>query len=160
MSITLTTQDQTVKDMVANQLASDPELDATLVGVSTKDGIVTLSGYVDTYAAKLAAERAARRVYGVKGIANELEVKLAVERIDPDIAKAAVDALRNRIDVPLGVTVTVRNGVISLADVESDGSRVILSGTVSSWMEKNEAQRAAWRAAGVTSVANRITVVP
>jgi osmotically-inducible protein OsmY len=208
-----------VKDLVVGQLTSDPEFDATLVGVSAKDGIVTLSGYVETYAAKLAAERAARRVYGVAGVANELEVKLAIECIDPDIARAAVEALRNRIDVPLGVTVTVRNGVISLAGtvewmyqkmsaeravkylrgvkgvfnhivvkptiapkdiqkritealhrhadidarrihVESEGNTVILSGTVSSWMEKDEAQRAAWRAPGITAVENRINVVP
>jgi osmotically-inducible protein OsmY len=219
MSITLTTHDHMVKDLVVGQLTSDPEFDATLVGVSAKDGIVTLSGYVETYAAKLAAERAARRVYGVAGVANELEVKLAIECIDPDIARAAVEALRNRIDVPLGVTVTVRNGVISLAGtvewmyqkmsaeravkylrgvkgvfnhivvkptiapkdiqkritealhrhadidarrihVESEGNTVILSGTVSSWMEKDEAQRAAWRAPGITAVENRINVVP
>lgn len=219
MSTTLTMVDERLKTTVMNQLAWDPEVDASLIGVSAKEGIVALSGYVDTYAGKLAAERTARRVYGVKAVANELEVKLAVGRIDPDIAQDALAALKNRIDVPLGIGVTVRDGYITLtgqvewmfqklsaeravkylrgvrgvlnyitlkpavsptdvqkritealqrlADldarrihVEVEGPKVILMGTVGSWMEKNEAQRAAWRAPGVVTVDNRINVVP
>jgi osmotically-inducible protein OsmY len=219
MSTTLTIIDQRLKDSVAHQLEWDPALDASMVGVTAQDGVVTLTGYVDTYAAKLAAERSARHVFGVKAVANKLEVKLASERIDPDIAKDALDALKNRIDVPLGVSVTVRDGFITLggtvewmyqkmgaeravkylrgvrgvfnqialkpsvspkdvqkritdalhrhADidarrihVEAEGAKVILSGTVRSWIEKDEAQRAAWAAPGVITVDNRIAVVP
>jgi len=219
MSTTLTMLDEQLRMTVMNQLAWDPEVDASLVGVTAKDGIVTLSGYVDTYAGKLAAERAARRVYGVKAVANELEVKRSMARIDPDIAKDALDALKNRVDVPLGIGIAVRDGYVTLtgavewmfqklsaeravkyirgvrgvlnyitlkptvspkdvqkrisealhrhADidarrihVDAEGSKVILSGTVRSWMEKDEAQRAAWRAPGVVLVENRINVVP
>jgi osmotically-inducible protein OsmY len=219
MSTTLTMVDERLKNTVWNQLAWDPEIDASLIGVTARDGIVTLSGYVDTYAAKLVAERVARRVYGVKAVANEVEVKLAAEPIDPDIARAALVALKHRIDVPLGIGVTVRDGFITLngsvewmyqkaaaeravkylrgvrgvfnniavkpevsptdvhkritsalhdhADIDARriqvevvGSRIVLSGNVRSWMEKDEAQRAAWRAPGVSAVDNRINVVP
>ena len=219
MSTTLTTPEQGLRDIVMRQLAWDPQVDATMIGVTNKEGIVTLTGYVDTYAARLAAERSARKVYGVKAVVNELVVKLAEERIDPDIAKDALHALANRVDVPLGITVTVRDGHIALggrvqwnyqrvsaeravkylrgvrgvfnnivvapvvspkdvetrildalrrlADVDArrvhvaaEGPRVILSGFVRSWNEREEAERAAWTAPGVSKVDNRIAVIP
>jgi len=219
MSTTLTLRDERLKATVTSQLEWDPQVDASLIGVTAKEGIVTLSGYVDTYAAKLAAERAARRVYGVKAIANELDVTLTHNQIDPQVAQSALDALKRRVDVPLGIGITVRDGVLTLtgsvewmfqkaaaehavkylrgvrgvynnitvaprisphdvqkkvtealhrhADldarrihIEAEGSKVILSGSVRSWIEKDEAQRAAWHAPGVAAVDNRICVVP
>jgi osmotically-inducible protein OsmY len=150
MSTTLTMFDERLKTTVMNQLGWDPEVDASLVGVSAKDGVVTLTGYVETYAAKLAAERAVRRVYGVNAVAND-----------------ALEALKNHIDVPLGLAVTVRNGFITLTGsaewmyqkMAAERAVKYLRG-VRSWMEKDEAQRAAWGAPGVTAVDNRIGVVP
>lgn len=69
MSTTMTSAEQWLRDSVGRQLNADPSFDASMIGVTSSDGVVTLSGYVDTYFARLAAERAARRVYGVKAVA-------------------------------------------------------------------------------------------
>jgi osmotically-inducible protein OsmY len=148
MTTTLSTHDQALRESVLKQLTWSPEFDATKVAVSSENGIVTLSGFVETYAAKLAAERTARRVYGVKAVANELEVRLAQDRIDPDIARDALHALQNRVDVPLGITVTVRNGHLSL------------NGSVEWMFQKVAAERAVKYLRGVKGVANLITIKP
>ena len=148
MTLTLSTQEQRLRDNVLRQLEWDPQFDASRTGVTVKEGIVTLSGYVDTYAAKLAAERCARKVYAVQGVANELQVALAEERIDPDLAHDAVAALKSRVDVPPGVEVTVRNGVISL------------SGSVAWMYQKAAAERAVKYLRGIRGVMNHITVKP
>jgi osmotically-inducible protein OsmY len=79
--------DSRTRDMVTSQLEWDPQVDASAIGVAAKDGTVTLTGYVDTYAGKLAAERAAKRVRGVRAVANEIEVRLKLDRTDADIAR-------------------------------------------------------------------------
>jgi osmotically-inducible protein OsmY len=148
MTTTITTADQILRDAVTRHLAWEPDFDASMIGVSTQDGIVTLSGYVETYAAKLAAERAARKLYGVKAIANELDVRLAHDRIDPDIAKDAVEALKSHVEVPHGVTVTVRDGHVTLA------------GTVEWMFQRVAAERAVKYLRGVRGVFNQITIKP
>lgn len=85
MSTIATAADESLRDSVLSQLAWNAEIDASMIGVTAQDGVVSLTGFVKTYAAKLAAERTARRVYGVKAVANDLQVKLAVDRIDPEI---------------------------------------------------------------------------
>ena len=148
MTLTLTTQEQRLRDNILHQLEWDPQVDASGVGVTVKDGIATLSGYVDTYAAKLGCERCARKVYGVQGVANELQVALAEERTDPDLAHDAVIALKNRVDVPPGLEVTVRNGMITL-------------GGMVPWMyQKQSAERAVQYLKGVRGVINNIKIKP
>ncbi len=190
------------------------------IGVAVKDRVVTLTGYVDAYTKRWAAEDAARRVRGIKAVANEIEVRLpsSSERTDADIAAAAVSGLEwDAILSTEKVKVTVSKGWVTLdgevewqyqkADAERvvrrlkgvkgvtnlitvkptvspsdlkkkieqaltrsvqedadsiqlevNGGTVILKGKVRSYLEKKEAERAAWLAPGVTSVDNRITI--
>jgi osmotically-inducible protein OsmY len=113
-TISLTDVDVRVRDHVRRQLDWDPEVDASGIGVAAKTGVVTLTGYIDTYAAKLAAERAVKRVRGVKGVANDLEVRLKIGRTDADIARDAVRALELRGTVPETIQVAVHDGHITL----------------------------------------------
>jgi osmotically-inducible protein OsmY len=97
------TNEQLQKDVQA-ELKWEPSLDEASIGVGAHDAIVTLSGQVGTYSEKLAAEKAAKRVSGVRGVANEITVELpsSKERDDTDIARAAVRALHWRSGVPSG----------------------------------------------------------
>src|SRR5678815_1129428 len=89
----LTPTDLRTRDRVMQQFAWDTQFDASTVGVTAHDGVVTLTGFIDTYAGKLAAERAAKRVRGVRAVANDIQVRLRLDRTDPDIAADAARAL-------------------------------------------------------------------
>lgn len=209
------------KDIIA-ELKWEPSLRDDDIAVSVRDGVVTLAGFTDSYVDRWKAEQVASKVKGVKAIANDIEVKLpsSSTRPDPDIARAALDALRWNISVPHDrIKVKVEKGWVTLegdvdwyyqkeaaersvryltgvrgvsnlmtlrarpvpADikqkikdalqrgaefdaehitVEMDGSKVILRGTVRSFAEMQDAERAARNAHGVTEVENRLTVDP
>ena len=82
--------DSELRRNVEKELEWDPAIDERRIGVAVIDGVVTLTGEVTTYSEKWKAERTVERVAGVRGVANELEVRLLGDRIDTDIAKAAV----------------------------------------------------------------------
>jgi osmotically-inducible protein OsmY len=102
---------------VLDELKWEPSVDAAHLGVAVKDGIVTLTGHVASYAQKYAAERAAKRVLGVRAVANELDVKLpgSSRRTHEDIAAAAVSALKSNLSIPSNqIKVLVSDGVVKL----------------------------------------------
>jgi osmotically-inducible protein OsmY len=142
----LTEIDIRIRDAVLRQVEWDPSVDASAVGVAAQDGVVTLTGHIDTYSGKLAAERAAKRVRGVRGVANDLEVRLMLDRTDTDIARDAVHALALRGTVPDGVQVIVHGG------------HVTLTGKVSWMFQKRDAERAVRHVRGVRGVLNHIDI--
>jgi osmotically-inducible protein OsmY len=216
------TNDELQKDVMA-EIKWDPQLESvhTQIGVASNDGVITLSGVVDSYGQKMAAEKAAQRVYGVKVVASDLEVRLAgwAAKNDTEIAEAVRNALKwnsavneDRIEVKVdngwvtldgevqwryekisaqhnveslvgvrGVTNTIRikqkpidtkeiRNKIAAAfhrsaaldanaiKLEISGGRVTLTGTVSSWAEKESAEQIAWKSPGVLVVDNRIEI--
>ena len=148
MSTTLTDKDVRVRDAVQQQLEWDPAFDASGIGVTAHDGAVTLTGSIGTYAGKLAAERAAKRVYGVRAVANDLDVKLAAGRTDADIAADAALMLKVHNEVPDTVQAAVHHG------------HVTLTGTVDWHYQRMQAEKAVRYIRGIKQVADRIKVVP
>jgi osmotically-inducible protein OsmY len=142
----LTDTDVRVRDAVLRQLEWDPEVDASAVGVAAKSGMVTLTGYIDSYAGKLAAERAAKRIRGVRAVANDIEVRLKLERTDADIAADIVRALELQSTVPQSVQAAVHQGHVSL------------TGKVYWQFQKRDAEKALRRIRGVRNVVNHIAV--
>jgi osmotically-inducible protein OsmY len=214
--------DSDIERDVKDELQWDPDTDATDIAVSVKGGVVTLAGYVKSYSDKYEAEAAAKRIAGVRGVANDLEIRLPSvdERPDPDIARDAVATIKAHLPISSeNIKVVVQNGWVTLEGrvewqyqrqtaenavrrikgvkgvtnliqlkprvqpeevkkkieeafrrnaevdanriiVETNGSQVILKGTVRSWIEREEAERVAWSAPGVTNVDDRIIVSP
>ena len=221
MAVSMRTDEEIQAD-VLEELKWDSRVQPNEVGVVVKDGVVTLTGWVDSYMKKIAAEEAAHRVRGVKAVANDIEVRLpgSAERTDADLAKAVLNALKWEADIPAGkLDVTVSQGWVTLKGeveygfqkrlaeqavqrlsgvkgvtnlivvkphvepsdlkqriekalvrnaetdarniiVEVQGSKVILRGTVRSYVEKKAAEGTAWSALAVTEVENRIVVSP
>jgi osmotically-inducible protein OsmY len=146
-TISLTDTDVRVRDAVLRQLEWEPEVDASAIGVAAKTGTVTLTGFISTYFGKLAAERAAKRVRGVRAVANDIEVRLKLDRTDPDIAADVVRALELRV-IPNSVQAVVHNG------------HVTLTGRVDWQYQKRDAEKALRYIKGVRQVLNHITVAP
>jgi osmotically-inducible protein OsmY len=110
--------DSEIERDVRDELQWDPDLDATDIAVSVKDGVVTLAGYVKSYTDKYEAEAAAKRVVGVTAVANDLEVRLPSvdQRPDPDIARDAVAAIKSQLPISSEhIKAVVKNGWVSLA---------------------------------------------
>ncbi len=143
--------DAQLQQDVMNELKWEPTIHATEIGVGVKDGVVTLSGNVDSYPKKWAAEDAVKRVAGVKAVAEEIKVKLAstYRRSDEDIARTASNILQWNLWVPHDrVKVMVQDG------------QVTLSGDVDWYHEKMSAENAVRGLLGVCGVTNLITIKP
>jgi len=136
---------------VLNELRYEPRVRPNQIGVAVKDGIVTLTGWVDSYVKKWAAEEAAHRVRGVRAVANDIEVRLPVadERPDPDIAAAVVRALEWDAAIP-----------VDTLDVTVSKGWVTLRGEVEWQYQKEDAERVVRRLQGVRGVTNLIVVRP
>jgi osmotically-inducible protein OsmY len=143
--------DMELKKDVEQELDWDPRVNAAHVGVSVKDGIVTLSGHVPSFAEKYAAETTSKRVYGVKAVADELDVKLpsSAIRTDEDVAATCVRVLKDDYQVPdEKIKVVINNGWVTL------------EGQVDWQYQKDAAGRAVHYLTGVKGLSNNITLKP
>jgi osmotically-inducible protein OsmY len=144
-------QDSQLQQDVLAEFKWEPSVTPGHIGVSANHGIVTLSGHVDSYAQKHAAEAAARRVKGVRGVAEEIEVRLPfdAQRTDDDIAAAAIDRLAWNVSVPKdSVMVKVEDGWVTL------------TGQVDWWYQKDAVEQDIRPLLGVVGVSNQTTIKP
>lgn len=213
--------DRQLRDAVLKQLEWDPQVTSKDIGVTAADNVITLTGFAHHYSEKYAAEKAAKAVYGVRAVANDIEVKLGAARSDPEIARDLAQATRLDVTLPInGIKTTVQDGFVTLEgtvewnfqrarieaasrnvpgvkgvmnhivikqkpvstvevlhkieealrrNAEVDARRITVSakegqvhlyGSVRSWIEREEAERAAWAAPGVSDVIDHISVMP
>ena len=143
--------DSEIRDDVMEELRWEPRIsDPDAIGVAVRDGAVTLTGSVTSYAEKLAAAQAAERVYGVKAVANDLKVKLpGAPRDDADIATAIAHVLEWNVQIPEGkVHARVQDGWVTLnGEVEHD-------------YQRREVERMVRNVRGVVGVTDNVTVKP
>jgi osmotically-inducible protein OsmY len=141
--------DEEIERDVKEELKWQPALDSTNIAVSVKDRVVLLSGFARSYVDRYEAERAAKRVAGVAGVANDIEVRLSAvdQRPDPDIARDAVHAVRNQLpSLADNIKVMVKNGWLTL------------EGEVEWQFQRESAEDAVRRIRGVKGVTNLIVL--
>ncbi|GCE25104.1 ornithine aminotransferase [Dictyobacter alpinus] len=149
MTTVSTRTDEDIQEDVLAELRWDSRVRPNDIGVIVKNGVVTLTGWVESYSQKVAAESAAHRVRGVLAVANDIEVRLPAfaERTDADLAAAVLNALKWGADIPAGkINVTVDQGWVTL------------DGEVDNILQKLDAERAVSHIAGVRGVSNRLIV--
>jgi osmotically-inducible protein OsmY len=149
----LTANDVHLRDSVIRELDWDAEVDDSAIGVAARAGVVTLTGFTDSYAGKLAAERVVTRVRGVRAVANDIVVRARVEvtptPVARDVRRRIVQSLHRNADLDARqVGVAVNDDVVTL------------TGTVASWSQRDAAERGAGSAPGIRRVDNQIRVVP
>ncbi len=143
--------DLDLKRDVLEELKSEPTVNAAEIGIMVKEGIVTLTGFVDKLPEKWGAERAAKRIFGVKAVANEIRVRLPAfeQRNDADIARAVLQALEWDTLVPHeNIKMRVQEGCVSL------------EGEVKYYFQKEAAEHIVHRLTGVKEVHNQIIIQP
>src|SRR6201996_5325728 len=145
-----TRSDDLIRSDVLFELKWDPRIGSSSdIAVAVKEGVVTLSGFTHSYWDKDAAEQAAKRVYGVRGVANDIEVKPGSKRTDPEIARDAVHELESHVSLPADkIKVTVKNGWVTL------------EGTLDWQYQKSLAESAVKKLKGVLGVSNNIELKP